>query len=508
MSRLPVVSADGNAWGTILNDFLSQAHNADGSIKNLFFNVKDPAYGAIGNGSTDDTAAIQAAINAVAAAGSGCIFFPGGTYKITSTLTVTTGGLAFAGASLGSVFLQPAGAISGNLITVTGANDVSIRDLTIQPASTTYSSNPAINAIQVNHSNGFRVINVNVLYNNGWALQINSDATSDSYFPHVINFHALSCASGIQLVGTNSTTHNSGAFFVDVVADQMQNGDSIQILDVHDVTISNLEGSNFSSGSMVHIKGLCAAIFLDNIDIGALTGGGAASPAPTVLIETGGLGNPKQIAFTGGIIENGSTGVTITAGTEITFNGVQFIKNGTHGLTVSGATDLVSVQQCIFDLNGFTAGAGHYDLNWGSTGHVMVTNNTFNTPGGSGSSQVASACNFTAGTSWVFANDFNAATPFTGFPTIARSNPGYNPVGNISPPAFSSSPTTIGPYGADVTAYLKGSAGTVSAVTIGGVATGLTSLASGVVVPFRIPAGLTMVVTWATTAPSVVLLGE
>lgn len=49
--------------------------------------VKDPAYGAIGDGSTDDTVAIQAAITAVRASGGGVLHFPAGTYKITSTLT-------------------------------------------------------------------------------------------------------------------------------------------------------------------------------------------------------------------------------------------------------------------------------------------------------------------------------------------------------------------------------------------------------------------------------------
>ena len=42
-------------------------------------------YGAAGNGTTDDTAAVQAAINAVSAAGGGVVFFPTGTYLVTPT---------------------------------------------------------------------------------------------------------------------------------------------------------------------------------------------------------------------------------------------------------------------------------------------------------------------------------------------------------------------------------------------------------------------------------------
>lgn len=33
MSRLPTPGADGGIWGDILNDFLTQAHNADGTVK-------------------------------------------------------------------------------------------------------------------------------------------------------------------------------------------------------------------------------------------------------------------------------------------------------------------------------------------------------------------------------------------------------------------------------------------------------------------------------------------
>ena len=50
------------------------------------FNVVD--YGAVGNGSTDDTTAIRAAIAAAKAAKGGQCYFPPGVYKITDTLTI------------------------------------------------------------------------------------------------------------------------------------------------------------------------------------------------------------------------------------------------------------------------------------------------------------------------------------------------------------------------------------------------------------------------------------
>lgn len=54
----------------------------------IFFNVKDTVYGALGDGSTDDTAAIAAAIVAAEVAG-GIVYLPAGTYRHTSALTLT-----------------------------------------------------------------------------------------------------------------------------------------------------------------------------------------------------------------------------------------------------------------------------------------------------------------------------------------------------------------------------------------------------------------------------------
>ena len=69
-------------------------------------NVKD--FGARGNGSTDDTAAIQAAVNWTSSAGRGTVHFPLGTYRITAPITFEPGNLniAFRG--------EPGATILGN----------------------------------------------------------------------------------------------------------------------------------------------------------------------------------------------------------------------------------------------------------------------------------------------------------------------------------------------------------------------------------------------------------
>jgi hypothetical protein len=51
-------------------------------VGTLFFNVKDPDYGATGDGTTNDLAAIQEAVDAAETAGGGIVFFPKGTYNV------------------------------------------------------------------------------------------------------------------------------------------------------------------------------------------------------------------------------------------------------------------------------------------------------------------------------------------------------------------------------------------------------------------------------------------
>lgn len=81
-------------------------NDVDDLIYGDIFDVKNSTYGAVGDGVTDDTAAIQAAINAAAAAGStrgGTVYFPSGNYSV-SGLTLPGSVL-----SAGNVSLQGSG---------------------------------------------------------------------------------------------------------------------------------------------------------------------------------------------------------------------------------------------------------------------------------------------------------------------------------------------------------------------------------------------------------------
>jgi hypothetical protein len=124
-------------------------------------NVKD--FGAVGDGVTDDTAAINSAI-----AASRTIYFPSGAYRLTSTVVIErTVRLVGAGShtsfisidhSGNGIVFQPTGAGTSNVFLST----CSIVDLTVsRPTSIT---SPADN-IWLRQCNGFRAINVSS--NNG-----------------------------------------------------------------------------------------------------------------------------------------------------------------------------------------------------------------------------------------------------------------------------------------------------------------------------------------------------
>jgi hypothetical protein len=81
-------------------------------------------FGAIGNGVTDDTAAIQNAINACAAQGGGVVYFPALTYAVTQLTINAQSNVQFLGAGSGSIlkWVWNAAGAAGSMVTVNGAS--------------------------------------------------------------------------------------------------------------------------------------------------------------------------------------------------------------------------------------------------------------------------------------------------------------------------------------------------------------------------------------------------
>jgi hypothetical protein len=106
------------------------------SATTLFFNVKN--YGAVGDGTTDDTSAIQTAINAAGTVFGGVVYLPPGTYAITgSGLTVGSFNVFYGGVIMGSGTFTRLKKTSGSGPVITEAgNLVTMRDFLIDGNST------------------------------------------------------------------------------------------------------------------------------------------------------------------------------------------------------------------------------------------------------------------------------------------------------------------------------------------------------------------------------------
>lgn len=85
-------------------------------IEGAQVNVQD--FGAVNDGATDNTSAIQAAINSLT--DGGVVYFPEGTYKITGTLTISVSGVSLIGSGRNGSILKFANG-SSDCIVVTGS---------------------------------------------------------------------------------------------------------------------------------------------------------------------------------------------------------------------------------------------------------------------------------------------------------------------------------------------------------------------------------------------------
>lgn len=86
-------SGSGTFLGTSLRDYIAAYLTARGQLL-----VSVMSYGAVGDGATDDSAAIQAAINAVQAAGGGVVSFPAKQFAHATTLKISQSGVRLIGA--------------------------------------------------------------------------------------------------------------------------------------------------------------------------------------------------------------------------------------------------------------------------------------------------------------------------------------------------------------------------------------------------------------------------
>jgi len=133
------------------------------------YNVKQDAYGATGDGVTDDAAAIQAAIDAAELAGGGAVTFPSGTYLIGSTLVIDSNSVWLVGpGGRAATIKQKANADLGTLIRfgqasgTTATNYCGIRDIYVDGNESNNSAATPVAGIHIRNCAYFSMRDVEI----------------------------------------------------------------------------------------------------------------------------------------------------------------------------------------------------------------------------------------------------------------------------------------------------------------------------------------------------------
>jgi hypothetical protein len=175
--------------------------------------VKD--FGAVGNGVADDTAAIQATIDALPTTG-GEVYFPRGTYLIGASLATTKNNVRLRGE--GSSYLNTAASeivTSSSIIcldlgsaTATNHSGSQLENLGFRDLSGT-----ALGAIRVRRMNHVRLANVSVnSFTIGYAVQL--DGTGDAIvLPMITGSRFRANKYGIQSAGIVTSTTVVGGYY-------------------------------------------------------------------------------------------------------------------------------------------------------------------------------------------------------------------------------------------------------------------------------------------------------
>lgn len=454
-------------------------------------NVKD--YGAVGNGRADDTAAIQDAITAVPNSG-GVVRLPAGTYRISSSLSITESGVTLAGDGMFATEISVGGSFDAVSIS-NAATGTRVTALEIV-ASVTQTSGAGIKA----------------------------DSTGNAVYISLIDDVYFATYDGIRLYNTNTTTilHcrmnctnyglycGSGCRIVRFANAEVGGGTAAIFLDGGCQSIKLLQLETFSNGYAVALdtaNGGSAPSYVYMYDVEANPAVSGTTNGPYFYIHDAGEvhltecwadGGPVSIQIDSGEVtvlggrygNGGPPIISITGGNSATIVGADIAgsPSGT-GIGITGGGN-IRVIGCIFGLFGdaldyavtvSSAYTGTYSVSAGGTqGTVLLSGN---------------AMGYTV---YQQGNGYDIKCA-AGLVTITDTC-GANPAGPQTAPTVPSSGTALAnPFPYAVTVYVAG--GTVTAIDVAGTATGMTSG------PVRVAAGQTITLTY-TAAPTWTWFGE
>lgn len=165
----------------------------------LWHNVKD--YGAVGDGSTDDTAAILAAVTAANAANNATVYFPAGRYAVSASIPVHQ-----CVTYLGEGVAWPGGGFPGTEILVIAGNDIDVFASDNLPSGGAYIHHTRIEGMCITAAAGQTSGSGIHVRNTGETFAIR-DVRCDSFPDAGIRINGQNAPNQLQDLSLNGCTH-------------------------------------------------------------------------------------------------------------------------------------------------------------------------------------------------------------------------------------------------------------------------------------------------------------
>jgi len=361
-------------------------------------NVKD--FGAVGNGFADDTASIQSAINSSISQNGKTVFFPEGTYIVSSTINITDA-CELLGENLSSIIQTSSSFVNGDVIYVTGPLVLVGRAITINniffSAAAVRSSGYFINF----YGNSTSRINNCQFWSGYKAIGYTGQASSYHKMYNCIIHDNI--ATGIDIIGASGTQGDVDVVISDVFiagGSQVTNTyTGINIAAAGDISLRHVSTVYCNNGVTIDpVSGNRAqAVFITDCFFDSGNGWGIycytllgsinlLSITQTWVatngqggIYLGGTGSVQQVNLNDVYCSNNNgIGLYIASDCQnITINGGTFASNNSHGIYVAPNVTNFIIRGVICGPTGEFVGNSGYGIciDTGASNNYIVSNN-------------------------------------------------------------------------------------------------------------------------------------
>jgi hypothetical protein len=443
------------------------------------------ALGATGNGTTDDTTAVQAAITAVASTG-GLVYFPPGTYKLTAALTISGTFVTLAGQGRSSILSI---AHTGNAMNVSG-QEFTLRDIGI----TVTTGSTRVGSVIINPTNILGhvenvVIQGGAANNGGFAGHVTASGSAWTY-EHI---RFIGGFTWEYLFKTKSPAGTmAGLLIDDLIVFSTTFSDAGLIFDTltDTVKVSKSQIVSATSAPAIHVRNTGAAQaprWIHFVDVSSETN----SLGPCLKVDDG-----RAVRYTSGYFATAVNAVTIAApSTEIEISHNEITNISQHGITVAASVTGIRIHGNYFDDGAGLTTTNTYDcINIAnSVTNFNITDNYFRQPSankpryginisGAGDGFFIVEGNDTTAVAWGTAAFNNASTSVVqriwanpGIGDLNKDSAAASKVGAFAVTSATSSGVAGELYLGSTSGFGAGAAGTAVTTTTKGAGTGPTT---------------------------------